>query len=57
DLIAFGDEHNDTEMLAYAGQGYAMKNASDSLLPYADAMTQCSNEADGVAKQLAQLLL
>ena len=25
DLIAFGDEHNDTEMLAFAGKGYAMK--------------------------------
>ena len=25
DLIAFGDEHNDTDMLALAGHGYAMK--------------------------------
>ena len=33
DLIAFGDEHNDTDMLALAGHGYAMKNASSVLLP------------------------
>ena len=32
DLIAFGDEHNDTEMLAFAGKGYAMKNANPDLL-------------------------
>ena len=33
DLIAFGDEHNDTEMLELAKTGYAMKNASSVLLP------------------------
>ena len=27
-LIAFGDEHNDQEMLSFAGRGYAMKNAN-----------------------------
>ncbi|NMX24774.1 HAD hydrolase family protein [Streptococcus sanguinis] len=35
-LIAFGDEQNDTEMLSFAGTGYAMKNANTDLLPYAD---------------------
>ena len=50
DLIAFGDEHNDTEMLAFAGTGYAMKNASPVLLPYADQQLNFSNEEDGVAK-------
>ena len=29
-LIAFGDEHNDTEMLAFAGKGYAMKMLTQS---------------------------
>lgn len=57
DLIAFGDEHNDTEMLAFAGIGYAMKNASDTLLPFADFRTKYSNDEDGVAKQLAELFL
>ena len=57
DLIAFGDEHNDTEMLALAGHGYAMKNASSILLPYADSITDFTNNEDGVARQLIQLFL
>ncbi|VGV12452.1 HAD superfamily hydrolase [Streptococcus pyogenes] len=57
DLIAFGDEHNDTEMLAFAGTGYAMKNASPVLLPYADQQLNFSNEEDGVAKKLEELFL
>ena len=44
DLIAFGDEHNDTEMLAFAGTGYAMKNASPTLLPYADEQLPLTND-------------
>lgn len=56
-LIAFGDEHNDTEMLAFAHTGYAMKNASPTLLPYADQQIQWTNEEDGVAKTLEKLLL
>lgn len=57
DLVAFGDEHNDTEMLALAGQGYAMKNAATILLDYADRQTEFSNDEDGVARQLEQLFL
>ena len=57
DLIAFGDEHNDTEMLAFAGTGYAMKNASQTLLPYADEQLPLTNDQDGVAHQLSKLFL
>ncbi|MEQ9764175.1 Cof-type HAD-IIB family hydrolase [Streptococcus sp. ZJ151] len=57
DLIAFGDEHNDTEMLHYAKTGYAMKNASQVLLPHADEQLAFTNEEDGVAKQLEKLFL
>lgn len=56
-LIAFGDEHNDTQMLAFAGIGYAMKNCSQTLLPYADRMTEYSNDQDGVARELEKLFL
>jgi hydroxymethylpyrimidine pyrophosphatase-like HAD family hydrolase len=56
-LIAFGDEHNDTEMLTFAGTGYAMKNASNVLLPFADKQTDFTNEEDGVAKELAKIFL
>ncbi|MBF0787683.1 MULTISPECIES: Cof-type HAD-IIB family hydrolase [unclassified Streptococcus] len=57
DLIAFGDEHNDIQMLSLASKGYAMKNASDTLLPYADCLTDYTNEEDGVAKELQKLFL
>ena len=57
DLIAFGDEHNDIQMLQLAGVGYAMKNCSQTLLPYADRMTEFSNDQDGVARELERLFL
>lgn len=57
DLIAFGDEHNDTEMLALAQTGYAMKNASQILLPYADQILPYNNNEDGVARKLEELFL
>lgn len=57
DLIAFGDEQNDVQMLQLAGLGYAMKNASDRLIPVADRMTQFTNDQDGVARELENLLL
>lgn len=57
DLIAFGDEHNDTQMLEFASVGYAMKNASQVLLPHADKVTQFDNNHDGVAKELEKLFL
>ena len=57
DLIAFGDEHNDTEMLALAKTGYAMKNASSILLPHANEQIKWTNEEDGVARKLQELFL
>ena len=57
DLIAFGDEHNDVEMLDLAGKAYGMKNCSDTLRPHADQMTEFANFEDGVAKELEKLFL
>lgn len=57
DLIAFGDEHNDIQMLQFAAVGYAMKNASSLLLPYADKQTEYDNNHDGVARELEKLFL
>ena len=57
DLIAFGDENNDREMLDFAGVGYAMKNCNPSLLEYADRQTALSNDQDGVAAELERLFL
>lgn len=57
DLIAFGDEQNDIDMLSLAGTGFAMKNANPILLSYADQLTEFTNDEDGVARQLQQLFL
>ena len=38
-IIAFGDGHNDVEMLHYAGVGVAMKNAHPDLLAVADVVS------------------
>ncbi|MBF8970811.1 MULTISPECIES: Cof-type HAD-IIB family hydrolase [unclassified Streptococcus] len=57
ELIAFGDQLNDKEMLAFAGTGYAMQNANTKLIDYADQQIQWTNQEDGVAQQLGQLFL
>lgn len=54
-IIAFGDEDNDIEMLDYAGQGVAMKNAIEPLKSVAKDVT-LSNEEDGIAVYLQEYL-
>ncbi|MBJ8349260.1 Cof-type HAD-IIB family hydrolase [Streptococcus zalophi] len=54
-LIAFGDEHNDIEMIDFAPTSYAMKNATSLLLPHASKQLDETNDEDGVAKQLEKL--
>ena len=39
DVIAFGDEHNDLELLDYAGWGVAMANGADRLKGIANDVT------------------
>lgn len=56
-LVAFGDEQNDVQMLQLAGTAYAMKNANKTLLPYADRITKYTNTEDGVARELSDLFL
>ena len=52
DVIAFGDAHNDIEMLQYAGLGVAMKNAQDVLKEHADDITEYDNTQDGLVHYL-----
>lgn len=51
-IIAFGDAHNDIEMLQYAGLGVAMKNAQDRLKVHADDITSYDNTEDGLVHYL-----
>lgn len=52
DILAFGDEDNDFEMLDYAGHGVMMKNGIDRLRSVANDMTEFTNNEDGLALYL-----
>lgn len=56
DVIAFGDDNNDTQMLKCCGFGVAVANAIDRVKSVADAMC-ASNEEDGVAKWIEEWVL
>lgn len=51
-IIAFGDEHNDQEMLDAAGRGVAMRNAIPAIKKIADDVTSVDNDHNGLAKYL-----
>ena len=53
-VVAFGDNYNDIEMLQSVGLGVAMANSQKEVLDIADTITD-SNINDGVAKSLAKL--
>ena len=55
DVVAFGDDTNDVEMVAQSGKGVAVDNAVDEVKAVADCIT-CSNDEDGVAIILEELL-
>lgn len=51
-IIAFGDEDNDAEMIDYAGHGIAMQNAIDSIKALANDTTVEDNDHNGLAHYL-----
>jgi Cof subfamily protein (haloacid dehalogenase superfamily) len=55
EVVAFGDMPNDLEMLAWAGESYAVANAHPDVLA-AVARHTVSNQDDGVALVIEQLL-
>ncbi|AOW20046.1 Cof-type HAD-IIB family hydrolase [Urechidicola croceus] len=54
-VMAFGDNYNDIEMLKAVGLGVAVANANDEVLKIADKVTD-TNKNDGVAKVIEELL-
>lgn len=52
-ILAFGDEANDYEMIQYAGHGVVMKNGIDGLKEIADDITSHTNHENGLARYLA----
>ena len=55
DSLAFGDSHNDVDMLRYAGTGVAMGIADETVRAAADLVTDRQEKA-GVAKALCRLI-
>jgi Cof subfamily protein (haloacid dehalogenase superfamily) len=53
DVVAFGDGHNDIDMLRIAGLGVAMANAGPEVMAAADVVTG-SNADEGVAVALTE---
>lgn len=56
EVMAFGDNYNDMEMLQAVGLGVAMGNAREEVKSIADRVT-LSNKEDGVALMIEELLL
>lgn len=56
DVIAFGDDYNDLELISRCGTGVAMENAVIELREAARAVTK-TNDEDGVAYYLENYLL
>jgi len=55
-VIAFGDGHNDIEMIEYAGLGISMKNGHEQLKEVADIILDQTNKEDGVINFLKKHL-
>ncbi|MDH6365248.1 Cof subfamily protein (haloacid dehalogenase superfamily) [Enterococcus sp. PF1-24] len=55
-VIAFGDEHNDLEMLQEAGWGVAMANGTERAKAAANDVTNLTNHQDGLADYLEKYL-
>lgn len=53
-VVAFGDNYNDIEMLKAVGYGIAVKNAQNEVLQISNKVTD-TNKNDGVAKALQEL--
>ena len=53
-VVAFGDNYNDIEMLKSVGLGVAVANAIEEVLQIADKITD-TNKNDGVAKAIQEL--
>ncbi|MEE6039550.1 HAD hydrolase family protein, partial [Avibacterium paragallinarum] len=54
DIIAFGDNFNDLDMLQYVGLGIAMGNSPEEIKRIAKQIT-VSNDKDGIAFSLNKL--
>ena len=57
EVMAVGDNHNDLEMLEYAGAGVLMGNADEQLRAAGRFHTTATNDEDGVALAIERFIL
>ena len=55
DVVAFGDQRNDEQMLRWAGTGYAVESGNPALFVEANVVAPACDD-DGVAKMIEHLL-
>lgn len=55
EVVTFGDEFNDINMVKEAGLGFAMKNGIEPLKKVSDRVTRYTNNEDGVYFELKEL--
>lgn len=56
-MVAFGDAENDEAMIRTVGCGVAMANASDELKRIADVVLAETNDQDGLAHFVENIIL
>lgn len=56
-VVAFGDESNDIEMLTLAGTGVAMKNATAPVRAIADVVSDYTNNEDALAHYINEVII
>ncbi|WP_299210396.1 Cof-type HAD-IIB family hydrolase [uncultured Dokdonia sp.] len=56
-VIAFGDNHNDEELIKHAGLGVAVANATDQLKALANYVSPFTNKEDAVAKAIEKFVI
>jgi hypothetical protein len=57
EIAAIGDQHNDIDLIEYAGLGIAVANAEDALKEKADVVTIANNNQDAVSEAIEHFLL
>jgi len=56
-VMAFGDNHNDDELIKQSGLGVAVGNATETLKSLADYVSPLTNKEDAVAKAINTFLI
>jgi len=57
EIVAIGDQHNDIDLIEYAGLGIAVANAEDALKEKADIVTTSTNNENAVSEAIENYLL